>query len=111
MALPHNVLCLIREYSRPLTRTDWRTLHRLSNYNLFYCISNDNIPNRLLTIININMQSSLWFCMYTFIELWGPHHAGIGFNIPTKELIQINGLINAVHNYEYMNEQIRRLRD
>ena len=111
MALPHNVLCLIREYSKPLTRPDWRTLHHLSNYQLLYCITNDKIPMPLLDTIYINMRSSLWFCMYAYIELWGVTNAGIRYGMPAKELMQINGLIYAAHNYEFMNEQIRSLRD
>jgi hypothetical protein len=49
--------------------------------------------------------------MYSYIELWGVTNAGIRYGIPTKELMKINGLIYAAHNYEFMNEQIRRLRD
>lgn len=30
MELPEDVLALIREFSRPLTRPDWRTLHLMS---------------------------------------------------------------------------------
>ena len=29
MEFPDDVLKIIREYSRPLTRPDWRTLHRM----------------------------------------------------------------------------------
>lgn len=35
MNLPNNVLQLIREYSSPITRPDWRTLCRLSFYSLY----------------------------------------------------------------------------
>jgi len=31
MELPEDVVALIREFSRPLTRPDWRTLHRMPN--------------------------------------------------------------------------------
>ena len=109
--LPSNALRLIREYSKPLTRPDWRLLHKLSNYQLLFCITNDNISTRLLNIINRNMQSSDWFCMFSFIELWGPTYASIQYEIPNKELMQINGLLYAVNNYVSMNERIRRLRD
>ena len=110
-ALPSHALRLIREYSKPLTRPDWRSLHRISNYHLLFCITNDNISTRLLNIINRNMQSSDWFCMFSFIELWGLTNASIRYGIPNKELMQINGIIYAVNNYVSMNEHIRRLRD
>jgi len=31
MELPEDVLRIIREYSKPLTRPDWRTLHKMTN--------------------------------------------------------------------------------
>jgi hypothetical protein len=31
MELPEDVVALIREFSRPLTRPNWRTLHLMSN--------------------------------------------------------------------------------
>ena len=111
LVLPSHILKLIREYSCPLTRSDWRTLHKMTNYNLLDCISYDSIPYRLLNIIHINMQTSDWFCMYSFIELWGPTNAGIRYGIPTKELMQINGFNHAINTNTTMNELIRELRD
>jgi hypothetical protein len=111
LCLPSHILKLIREYSCPLTRPDWRTLHKLTNYNLFHCISYDTIPYRLLNTIHINIQTSDWFCMYSFIELWGPTNASIKYGIPKKELIQINGFNHAINSYVTMNELIRELRD
>ena len=35
MNLPVSALLLIKEYSKPLTRPDWRTLNRLSFYSLY----------------------------------------------------------------------------
>jgi len=111
LCLPSHILKLIREYSCSLTRPDWRTLHKMTNYNLLDCISYDSIPYRLLNIIHINMQTSDWFCMYSFIELWGPTNAGIRYGIPTKELMQINGLNHAAMQHKNMNELIYELRN
>jgi hypothetical protein len=108
--LPFNILNLIREYSRPITNPNWRTLHKMTNYNLFYCISYDNIPTTLLNLINTNMNTSEWFCIYAFIELWGPTNASIRYGIPLKELMQINGIVHAINEYVNMNERIKRLR-
>ena len=110
-SLPCRAINIIREYCCPLTRPDWRKLRKMTNYNLFHCITNDNIPYRLLNIINTNMQTSDWFCMFTFIELWGANNASIRYGIPTGELIRINGLNYAVNNYVNMNEQIRKIRN
>ena len=35
MELPDDILQLIKEYSMPITRPDWRTLHKMS-YHLFH---------------------------------------------------------------------------
>ncbi len=106
---PSHILKMIRDYCCPVTRPDWRTFRKMTNYNLFYCITNDNIPYRLLNIININMQTSEWYCMYAFIELWGPTNASIRFGIPLHKLVQINGMNQAINYYINMNEHIRRV--
>uniref|UniRef100_A0A6C0JPC4 Uncharacterized protein n=1 Tax=viral metagenome TaxID=1070528 RepID=A0A6C0JPC4_9ZZZZ len=106
---PSHILKIIREYSRPLTLPNWRTLHKFTNYRLFYCITNDNIPYRLLNIINTNMQTSEWYCMYAFVELWGPNYASIRFGIPVNKLVQINGMNQAINYYINLNQQIRRV--
>ena len=36
MQLPDDVLRIIRDFSRPLTRPDWRTLHRLLSEQLHF---------------------------------------------------------------------------
>lgn len=109
-ALPLRALNIIREYAKPVTRPNWRSLHKLTNYHLFYCITNDNIPTNLLNVVYINMNSNEWFCMYSFIELWGATNASIRYGIPTKEILQINGMVHALNEHNHMNEQIRRLR-
>lgn len=35
MDLPDDILQIIKDYSRPMTRPDWRTLHKMS-YHLFH---------------------------------------------------------------------------
>ena len=39
MELPDDVLVLIRDFSRPLTRPDWRTLKPMSIFRLHYLVS------------------------------------------------------------------------
>ena len=38
MFLPPRALTLIKEYSRPLTRPDWRTLQRMTFDNFYYSL-------------------------------------------------------------------------
>ena len=48
MELPDDVLGLIRDFSRPMTRADWRGLHLMTGYRLHINIKNTfnskNIP-------------------------------------------------------------------
>ena len=39
--LPINVLLLIKEYSKPVTRPNWRTIRILTQYSLYLNIKND----------------------------------------------------------------------
>ena len=39
MELPDDVLGLVREFSRPITRPDWRHLHRMTSYRFHVGIS------------------------------------------------------------------------
>ena len=41
MQLPEDVLKIIREYSKPCTRPDWRTLHIMTDDRFIYCILRD----------------------------------------------------------------------
>jgi len=38
--LPDDVLHLIKQFSQPLTRPDWRTLHKLTEFNLHLQLTN-----------------------------------------------------------------------
>jgi len=39
MELPDDTISLVKEYSMPMTRPDWRTLHCLLNFEFFYHIA------------------------------------------------------------------------
>ena len=43
MELPDDVLQIIKEYSRPLTRPDWRTLHKMTQNDLYHELFNWSI--------------------------------------------------------------------
>ena len=39
MELPDDVLAIIKDFSRPLTRPDWRTLHRMTSFSFHMAIA------------------------------------------------------------------------
>lgn len=49
MELPDDVLKIIKEYSMPLTRSDWRTLHRMCEFkfhtDIAYAYNTTNLPS------------------------------------------------------------------
>ena len=90
--LPANVLKLIREYSKPLTRPDWRTLQIMP----FKCLYNELIQYRY-----INKKRVIWLLYriihnnYTIAHIlfhttyYNIYIASIMLNIPEKILYEI----------------------
>ena len=72
--LPLKALKMIREYSKPVTRPDWRTFKRTINPNLFIeDIIDTTILKRtsLFFRVHINMRDSTFYLMYINIEYSG----------------------------------------
>ena len=72
--LPLNAKKLISEYSKPLSRQDWRTFERTINPNLFIeDIIDTTILKRtsLFLRVHINMRCSTFYEMYVHIEYSG----------------------------------------
>jgi hypothetical protein len=95
--LPSNVINLINEYSKPITRSDWRTLHKMTNYNLYTFIT--EVINKRVTlalIIQTNIKDSEWYILYTFTQCWGIENTSKYYFITIEELLKIDGIIQAV---------------
>ena len=105
-ALPSRALLLISEYSKPLTRPNWRTLHKIYNYDLFYHISHSDY--KVKDIIMSNIRETDWYQMYLFIEVWGIETAAMRYNMPTYDLININGMRYALIQHNIMNDELNR---
>ena len=59
MELPDDVLGIIRDFSRPITRPDWRTLHRMPSEELhFNVVAKFNTTFNLVLIYFLQTQSS-----------------------------------------------------
>jgi hypothetical protein len=78
-ALPCRVLSLIREYSQPMTRPDWRqskpiiTTYRLYEYILLHRLVNplNNIYNTLYQLTFWRIIDTDWYNAYEFIRFYG----------------------------------------
>ena len=65
MELPEDVLKIIKEYSRPLTRPDWRSLHCMPEFA--YCVSlakeyNDSRNNIFKKVLDKNKKYKYMYC-------------------------------------------------
>jgi hypothetical protein len=75
-SLPCRALSLIREYSRPLTRPDWRKSKPIiTTYKLLLEICSNKKENRrrmrLLKTILKNIKKTNWFWIYNHIKYFG----------------------------------------
>ena len=109
-ALPNRALDLIREYSRPMTRPDWRkskpvvSTYMLFVYSLYSCpFTFPRMPfNRrhyLYQIILKNIMETCWYDLYNNIQYIGMRATSINIKIPIQQLKQIPGLIEAERHY------------
>ena len=109
--LPSRAVCLIRAYSKPLTRPEWRTLRKLTNYNLYNIIANVIERNiDLVLIIQKNMSDSLWYQLFSFMQVWGLENTSLCHHISQEELLRIDGMREAAVINTHRMECIRMKR-
>lgn len=115
MQLPDDVLSIIREYSKPLTRPDWRTVCPLSG-NVFYTnviyklranqtktwiskhVLVDNILFLYSRLFNYLTQSD-WGRMYMLVRIFGIHYTSSHYGIPIHEISTMACMLHAENYY------------
>lgn len=111
-ALPSRALCLIREYSQPLTRPDWRQSKPIiTHYELYLHVKyTTNDYTKIKRIILNNIHQTEWHKMYFYIKYLGPkvflenylYLNKVPFDI--KKLYTIPGIEEAIiHNKNQKN--------
>ena len=76
-ALPRNVLQIIREYSQPITRANWRKSKPIvTTYRLYLQVKNIKLANtismgRLYQNILYNISNTEWYIAYVYISYHG----------------------------------------
>jgi len=110
--LPSNVSRLIREYSQPVTRPDWRTMHKMTNYNLYNSINTSIFIHNvdLVIIVLKNMRTNVWRDMFTYVEVFGLEKTSEFYNITQEEILQIDGMQEAIILHERRSEMCRMKR-
>ncbi len=101
MQLPDDVLAIIREYSKPLTRPDWRILHPLWGpafyANLNYLRHKYN--NQLYIRVFSHLKQTEWGRIYMHVRTFGIHHATIRYEISIDEIYKMPGMMYAQDYY------------
>ena len=78
-ALPSRALQLIHDYSKPMTRTNWRkskpiiTTYKLYLFILKHIIDLDYTkpPDKLRQTVLYNISQTEWYQVYTYIRFYG----------------------------------------
>lgn len=98
-ALPNRALLLIRDYSRPMTRPDWRKSKPIiSTYRLYTRVQYlCNVRKNLHTIILHNIYQTDWYYAFNYIKYHGlSRHTNLNTTI-----INMEGIEEAVYYYEH----------
>ena len=103
MQLPDDILSIIREYSKPLTRPDWRTLKPLSGHILYTDIykiiwTKHNVSSLYKHVFHY-IRDTQWGHTYMIIRILGIQYASCHFDIPIDELYKMPGMVYAQDYY------------
>ena len=103
--LPLRVLNIIKEYSRPITRSNWRQSKPIIlTYQLYLkCRVNNEYKFKLFCIIIDNIQRTNWYYMYMFIINKGIHRYCHFHNIRYSTIINLDGIKEAIYMYNGKN--------
>jgi hypothetical protein len=97
MALPSNVIKLISEYSKPVTRPNWRESKPLFNiYQLYNGVCLHCEDNMLHNIIYRNIKNTNWLDQYWHIRIYCINSCCFKFGITFDDIIKM-GVPFAAH--------------
>ena len=107
MQLPDDVLAIIREYSQPLTRPDWKTICPLPGHLLYIQLNSLRFEymtcsnRRLFNKVFKSLTQTKWGETYFYIRIWGIHNASKHFKTTIEDLYKIPGMNQAQHFHLY----------
>jgi hypothetical protein len=105
-ALPSRALLLINDYSRPITRPDWRTIKKITTFDLYaYSYRHLKILTPLMEMLIDNIHYTNWYNIYMTIKLYGIYKAIIKYNMTSQEILRIKGMSDAVAYHHFWGEE------
>ncbi len=110
--LPSRALLLINDFSKPLTRPEWRTMRKMTNYDLYNIIKNNvTINPELIMIMQTNMWDSIWYKLFINTQVYGLEIVSECHYITIKELLKMDGMREAAIINTHRMECIRMKRN
>jgi len=103
-ALPSRALLLISDYSQPLTRPDWRTIKKMTTFDL-YLYRDLKIMTPLMELLYDNIHHTNWYNIYMTIKLSGIYKATIKYNMTSQEILSIKGMSGAAAYYSFWGDE------
>ena len=105
--LPNHILKLISEYSKPLTRPNWRTFKRQIDTPYFIQCLEKHYINKALVIGRLNMEQSSFYIAYHHIYYYGIQDYIYAYyiNLNHNYLFNKEGLIRDVLSNKLLNQR------
>ena len=104
--LPKNVLEIIKEYSKPMTRPNWRESNPIiTTYKMYKLLHNSNKNsnyNTLIIALCLNIIDTEWYYMFIMITYNGWYlelFANERFDNDYNKIIKIDGIKDALNKY------------
>jgi hypothetical protein len=103
-SLPVRALSLIREYSKPLTRPDWRKYKSAISQYIIYVVVlyNDNKYTGLKSIIYRNIIKTEWYYVYSYIRDFGIDQYYYYFG--HRDVLYLDGIVDAEWEFQELNK-------
>ena len=112
-ALPCRALDLIREYSRPMTRPDWRKSKPIiSTYRLYtICRKRKKISIKIFRFLK-NIEDTDWYYTCKYIQSYGLNkyykeffrQYGVQYNTIANNVCAIEGVMDAIHTFNWLHK-------
>ena len=101
MQLPDDVLLIIRDYSKPLTRPDWRTLHPFSGPYLYANLNylRHKYNNPLYIRVFSYLTQTEWARIYRLVRMFGIQYASYRCETSIDEIYKMPGMMYAQDYY------------
>ena len=92
--LPSNDLRIISEYSKPVTRSNWRDSKPIvSVYKLYLRVYSRNNIDSLRYLIYRNIRDTDWFEQYWHVRCYGISSCSFKYGITIDDVIKLGLLI------------------